>query len=71
MKITRNANIKRFTDLKVGEVFMHNAEYVLKVDEITCKEGDVVNAVFLNDGAHGTFYEKDIVTPVDCELIIN
>ena len=71
MKIISEKKITRFDDIKCGDVFLYQSDYILKIEEITDSNGDTVNAVFLDKGECGEFYGNEIVTPVDCELIIN
>lgn len=70
MKINSNKKVTRFDDIKCGDVFLYNADYILKIEEIIDLNGDTVNAVFLDKGECGEFYGDEIVTPVDCELVI-
>lgn len=55
-----------FANLRNGEVFDFNGDIFVKVDNY-CG----INAIMLKNGNSSTFEQDDVVTPVNCELVIS
>lgn len=66
MKIVRSeSNITKFEDLNIGDVFMVDSMFCMKIDEV----GNA-NAVYLGDGSIDYFVSSHRVQVVDCELVV-
>jgi hypothetical protein len=75
MKITKNYvdGQTYFYDVKVGQIFTTDDHMIfMKIREVIPEEGDVVNAIYIEDGDVASFREDDKVKIIDSvELILN
>lgn len=60
----------QFMDLQIGDTFIYEKSYYMKVFPITNKDGITVTAVRLDDGAVETIKAATQVYPFDADLII-
>jgi len=73
MKITKNFidGQVEFQELREGTVFIHGEMVFMKIQEFTPEEGDIVNAIYMEDGDIASFDWDTKVKPVkNAELII-
>lgn len=75
MKITKNYidGQTYFYDVKVGQIFITDDHMIfMKIKEIVPEEGDVVNAIYMEDGDIASLHDDEKVKVVDsAELILN
>jgi len=75
MKITKNFldGQTYFYDVKVGQIFITDDHMVfMKIKEVIPDEGDVVNAIYMEDGDTASISEDEKVKIIDsAELILN
>ena len=75
MKITRNYidGQTYFYDVRVGQIFMTDDHMIfMKIKEVIPEEGDVVNAIYMEDGDTASLRENEKVRIIDgVELILN
>ena len=75
MKITKNFvdGQTYFYDVKVGQIFTTDDHMIfMKIKEVIPEEGDVVNAIYMEDGDTASLREDEKVKVIDsAELILN
>lgn len=75
MKITKNYvdGQTYFYDVKVGQIFTTDDHMILmKINGIVPEEGDVVNAVYMEDGDTACFRDDEKVKIIDnVELVLS
>ena len=75
MKITKYFidGLTYFYDVKVGQIFTTDDHMIfMKIKETIPENGDVVNAVYMEDGDTASFREDEKVKIIDgVELILN
>jgi polyribonucleotide nucleotidyltransferase len=75
MKITKNFidGQTYFYDVKVGQIFTTDDHMIfMKIREVIPDEGDVVNAIYMEDGDTASIREDEKVKIIDSvELILN
>lgn len=75
MKITKNFvdGQTYFYDVKVGQIFTTDGHMIfMKIQEVIPEEGDVVNAIYMQDGDTAAFPEDAKVKIIkDVELVLN
>lgn len=73
MKITRKIidGQVEFQKLREGTVFIHDEMIFMKIQEFNPEEGDIINAIYMDDGCIASFEWDTKVKPVkNAELII-
>ena len=72
MKITYNKteNLVEFAAIGTGDCFSYNDEMYIKIESTYNQFTKVRNAVNLDDGSVDFFGMADLVTPIDCELVV-
>lgn len=75
MKITKNYidGQTYFYDVKIGQIFTTDDHMVfMKIKEVIPEEGDVVNAIYMEDGDTASIREDEKVKVIKgVELILN
>ena len=75
MKITKNYidGQTYFYDVKEGQIFTTDDHMIfMKIKEVIPEEGDIVNAIYIEDGDTASIREDEKVKVIDnAELILN
>ena len=67
--INNQPKVKRFCDLERGTVFQNGSKFFMKTEDI--ETGDFsCNAVELKNGQLVTMFLDAVVTPLNCNLVI-
>jgi hypothetical protein len=76
----KKEDVKIFADIYIGECFKATTDDIyMKIHEVEecyydgwgdCSWATIANAVCLNNGRTRRFYNKDQVTPINCECVI-